>query len=94
MDFPPLTTDVLFLGNVSASLCTLHQVSFQDILLKLNYAFISHMVLIFDVRTPFTLFSSITFMDFSNHLVHILLCRGYGKGRLQNLKGRETVKIL
>ena len=33
-------------------------------------------------------------MDFSNPLVNILLCRGYGKGRLQNMKVRDTVNMI
>ena len=64
------------------------------LLLKLKYASIRHMVLIFYVRIPFTFFSVITFMNFSNPLVHILLCRRYGKGRLKSNYGKKVKGIL
>ena len=63
-------------------------------LLKLKSACIRHMVLRFDVRNPFIFFSRITFMDFSNPLVHILFCRVHGKRRLQNMKGRATMNMI
>ena len=63
-------------------------------MLNLKYSSIRHMVILFGVGIPFIFFSRVTFMDFSNPLVHILLCRGYGKGRSQSMKVRVTVNML
>ena len=77
----------LFMTHCSRSLT-------RTLLLKLKSTSIRHMILRFDVRTPFTLFSRITLKKVSNPLVNILLCRIYGKGILQDMKWRTTVDIL
>ena len=63
------------------------------LLLKLKSVSIRHMINGFYVRNPSRFFYRIVFVGFSNILVHILLCRGYVIGRIQNLKGRATVNM-
>ena len=93
MDFS-LPADIFYLGILPPLSTNCIRPFARILLLKLNSTSIRHMILRFDVTIFFPFFFSITFMDFNNTLVNILLCKGYGKGRLQNLKGRETVKIL
>ena len=94
MDFFPLLLAYCSLGKFLPLSEIFIRSLAKILLLKLNYTSIRHMVLIFDVRTPFPFFSRIAFMFFFDPLVHILLFRGYGKGRIQNMKGMATGKII
>ena len=79
----PLPDDVLFLGDIYALFCTLHHVSFQDLVVgvktELQKAY-GHWIL---YEYPFFfLFDNSVYDFFSNLMVHILMRMGYGKERL------------